>query len=535
MDKIKNLPAMRVVAIAVVIAIVFGLSAVMISYTASADTADDAVSQLGKLGNYGCFKYTAGQHVTFEFLRNIYQTSNSPYVVGAVFGFKDGKFVSISKTDTRILLGARSSSDSSLVMSFCSVNLYEADYLDKYDTMYQYFSVYNSGSMYGTTSFKSKNGVIDSSGFKTLADTYSDYVSQFGTTCYAVYTTSSTKWTDKQFVSFQNEIVTNLTDSDYKDIDTGTSPTAEFLSFKGTGSSGLYLIDWVTAGQQYPIVDFRIDDNGNYHKYALRISGNSNYAEILKGIWDRQEIKEASSAALNGVGVLLLLKTALSLGTKAVVSIAGASTPIGALFLNVPTKDVAGYVMLAAQNKLVQEYDTLSYDNIRTLSSETMNFSEGSTTVSKAVSLCLSDYVSVVPNTLYKLEIIDVTESKLLDVAYFSSRRGYTQSDSGYGTVVSDYDNKNDLDNDIDNNNGYSNGNKNNGDKFASDNPYDIIKNNNEFYSQLDISNIFGSLQSSASSLGSFFQACMSIIPAGILAVIIGGLSIIIILRILGR
>lgn len=91
MDKIKNLPAMRVVAIAVVIAIVFGLSAVMISYTASADTADDAVSQLGKLGNYGCFKYTAGQHVTFEFLRNIYQTSNSPYVVGAVFGFKDGK------------------------------------------------------------------------------------------------------------------------------------------------------------------------------------------------------------------------------------------------------------------------------------------------------------------------------------------------------------------------------------------------------------------------------------------------------------
>lgn len=134
MDKIKNLPAMRVVAIAVVIAIVFGLSAVMISYTASADTADDAVSQLGKLGNYGCFKYTAGQHVTFEFLRNIYQTSNSPYVVGAVFGFKDGKFVSISKTDTRILLGARSSSDSSLVMSFCSVNLYEADYPDKYDT-----------------------------------------------------------------------------------------------------------------------------------------------------------------------------------------------------------------------------------------------------------------------------------------------------------------------------------------------------------------------------------------------------------------
>ena len=77
-------------------------------------------------------------------------------------------------------------------------------------------------------------------------------------------------------------------------------------------------------------------------------------------------MKEAASAAANAVGVFLLLKAAASLGTKAVVSIAGAATPIGALFLNVPKKDVTGYVMLAAQNKLVQEYDTLSYDVFRT-------------------------------------------------------------------------------------------------------------------------------------------------------------------------
>lgn len=535
MEKIKNLPVMRVAAFAVVVAIILGLSASMLSFTVSAETVDDVVSQLGTLGNYDCIKFKPGQHMTFEFLRDIYHRFNHQYVYGVVLGYKDGKFVSISNASTRLSIKPRSSSDSSLVVSFCSVNMYESEYPGKYDVYYQHFVTNADSGKYGSTCFHSKNGTGGDAGFIVLANSYSEFINQYGDTLYLVYTASNSSWSDKQFVSLQNDIIDNLNDSNYKDIDTGSEPSAEFLSFKGTGSSGLYLIDWITAGQQYPIVDFRIDDKGNYHKYALRISGNSNYAEILKGMWDRQEIKEASSAALNGVGVLLLLKTALSLGTKAVVSIAGASTPIGALFLNVPTKDVAGYVMLAAQNKLVQEYDTLSYDNIRTLSSETMNFSESSTTVSKAVSLCLSDYVSVVPNTLYKLEIIDVTESKLLDVAYFSSRRGYTQSDSGYGTVVSDYDNKNDLDNDIDNNNGYSNGNKNNGDKFSSDNPYDIIKNNNEFYSQLDISNIFGSLQSSASSLGSFFQACMSIIPAGILAVIIGGLSIVIILRILGR
>ena len=313
-------------------------------------------------------------------------------------------------------------------------------------------------------------------------------------------------------------------------------PSAEFLSFKGTESSGLCLIDWVTAGQQYPIIDFRIDDKGNYHKYALRISGNSNYAEILKGIWDRQEIKEAASAASNAVGVFLLLKAAASLGTKAVVSIAGAATPIGALFLNAPMHDVSGYVMLAAQNKLVQEYDTLTYDDIRTLTSDNMNFIDGSSTVSKAVSLCLSDYVSVVPNTLYKLEIIDVTDSKLLDVAYFSSRRGYQKSDSGYGTKISDYDNSGNLDNDIDNNNGYSGGSSSNGGKLDSDNPNDIIDTDyNNSLANINISDIIVSLRTSIASVGVFFQSCWALFPPAIWSIILLGLSLIVVLRLLGR
>ncbi|MBS1325070.1 MAG: hypothetical protein HP044_04005, partial [Oscillospiraceae bacterium] len=73
-----------------------------------------------------------------------------------------------------------------------------------------------------------------------------------------------------------------------------------------------------------------------------------------------------------------------------------------------------------------------------------------------------------------------------------------------------------------------------NKDSFISDG--DVINTTKyDYYSGLKIDDIFGSLQSSASSLGSFFQACMNIIPAGILAVIIGGLSIVIVLRILGR
>ena len=52
MEKVKNLPVMRFVAFAVALAIILGLSSVILSLTASAETADDVVSQLGTLGNY---------------------------------------------------------------------------------------------------------------------------------------------------------------------------------------------------------------------------------------------------------------------------------------------------------------------------------------------------------------------------------------------------------------------------------------------------------------------------------------------------
>lgn len=87
MDKIKNLPAMRLAAFAVAVAIILGLSSVMFSFNASAEIADDVVIQLGTLANYDCVKYKAGQHITFEFLRSIYNRFNSPYVCGVVLGY----------------------------------------------------------------------------------------------------------------------------------------------------------------------------------------------------------------------------------------------------------------------------------------------------------------------------------------------------------------------------------------------------------------------------------------------------------------
>lgn len=525
--------ALRIVAFAVALAVVLGLASVIFSFTASAESvesADDTVASLGTIGNYRSIKFTAGQKLDVEFLYSAYSSSTSTNLYGRVFGYKNGKFVTFTNNNFSIRLD---SSGQYHIIYFCGSQFTYEWIPDSFESAYFQFGFYNNN--YCNSCIRIKNGEPSMGGSSIIGDKNVSFTDTYGDTMYIVFTGVDGSWSSTDQKNFVDDVINNHKDSDYKDSSIAT-PSAEFLSFKGTESSGLYLIDWVQAGQQYPIVDFRIDDKGNHHKYALRISGNSNYAEILKGIWDRQEVKESISAASNGFGILLLLKAAAGIGKNFAVTIAGASTPIGALFLNVPNHDMSGYVMLAAQNKLVKEYDSLSYDDIRTLTSDNMNFTDGSSTVSKAVSLCLSDYVSVVPNTLYKLEIIDVTDSKLLDVAYFSSRRGYQKSDSGYGTNITDYDNSADLDNDIDNNNGYTGGSSSNGGKLDTDNPNDIIDTDyNNSLANINISDIIVSLRTSIASVGVFFQSCWALFPPAIWSIILLGLSLIVVLRLLGR
>ena len=545
--------ALRIVAFAVALAVVFGLVSVMFQLNVSAESTNKDIktgsfSVSGYFDGYPCINL--GTELSFYDFVKDYNT----------FGYGFCVIPLVTKNNVTYFLKSNSSWN-----CYGYIDVYTATSSNGGIIFYAGTNFYpNSLASDNGESYKNYKTVIkkskDSNDLVYVQYVYdktkNDWVlndTEFSIDFYDYKSNtyaSNVAPTDIKYVLVSNQsrfLQNKNRNNNWSDLDTifsanatfteaGASPSAEFLSFKGTESSGLYLVDWVQAGQQYPIVDFRIDDKGNYHKYALRISGNSNYAEILKGIWDRQEMKEAVSAASNAVGVFLLLKAAASLGTKAVVSIAGAATPIGALFLNVPNHDMSGYVMLAAQNKLVKEYDSLSYDDIRTLTSDNMIFTDGSSTVSKAVSLCLSDYVSVVPNTLYKLEIIDVTESKLLDVAYFSSRRGYQKSDSGYGTNITDYDNSADLDNDIDNNNGYTGGSSSNGGKLDTDNPNDIIDTDyNNSLANINISDIIVSLRTSIASVGVFFQSCWALFPPAIWSIILLGLSLIVVLRLLGR
>lgn len=510
MEKLKTLPAMRVLAIAVVIAIVFGLSAVMMSYTASAEdsttTADDVVSQLGTLGNYECIKFKAGQKIDFMTLYNVAQSHSTTFVNGAIFGYKDGKFTSFTNNGFTV----RPSSDGAYNdVVFCSKTMYGTWLLGEksiYDTVYAQFGAYQSS--YCSMWIGVKDNEPEIRGLTKLAASAQDFYDANGDTMYLVYTGSDASWGTQEQKDFRDDIINHFTDRDYKDIDTDTSPSAEFTNFKGTDEAEPYLffVDWFDTGNRLPLADFRIDDNANYHSYSLRISTNKQYVETLKSVWAEQEVKEAIALSQSLIGNVCI--------------------PL----------NYSQLIKRVAQLVIIKKVGTFSYNVERNISSDLMRFDDSSNVNSKGISICLSDYVTIIPYCIYKLEIIDNNTSSILDTVYFNSENGYSKGNSGYGTKVNDYENKSDLDDDLNNNNGFTGGTPSNGDVMNIDDPADITDMDNiKAYGDLDITSIFNSLQSSSRALASFFQMCMNIIPAGILAIILGGLSIVIILRILGR
>lgn len=510
MEKLKTLPAMRVLAISVVIAIVFGLSAVMMSYTASAEdsttTADDVVSQLGTLGSYECIKFNAGQKIDFMTLYNRAQSLSTTCVCGAIFGYKDGKFTSFTNNDFTVRPSTNGAYND---LVFCGKTIYGAWLLgDKslYDTAYAQFGLFQSNYCGMWVAEKDNEPTI--LGATKLAASSQDFYDANGEIMYLVFTGSNNVWSSQESKDFRNDIVNNLTDRDYKDIDIGTSPTAEFTNFKGTDESEPYLffVDWFDTGNRLPLADFRIDDNANYHSYSLRISTNKQYVETLKSVWAEQEVKEAIALSQSLIGNVCI--------------------PLNHSQL----------IKRVAQLVIIKKVGTFSYNVERNITSDLMRFDDSSNVNSKGISICLSDYVTIIPYCIYKLEIIDNNTSSILDTVYFNSENGYSKGNSGYGTKVNDYENKSDLDDDLKNNNGFTGGTSSNGDVMNIDDPADITDMDNiKAYGDLDITSIFNSLQSSSRALASFFQMCMNIIPAGILAIILGGLSIVIILRILGR
>ncbi len=510
MEKVKNLPVMRLAAFAVAVAIILGLSSAMLSFTVSADTADDVVSQLGTLGNYDCIKFNAGQKIDFMTLYNRVQALSSTYVNGAIFGYKDGKFTSFTNNSFLV----RPSTDGVYYdFVLCSNVIYGAWLLgDKsvYDTAYAQFGLFQSNYCGMWVGVKDNEPTI--LGATKLAASPQDFYDANGEIMYLVFTGSNNVWSSQDSKDFRNDIVNNLTDRDYKDIDTGTSPTAEFVTCASYTSDDnsipLWFKDFTSEGQQYPLFTYYIHDNGNKHSYSLKLSYSSSAKDDVKKVFNlRENTKEDTDATIKDVVERIIAMYAIH---------------------GVKIHDLTPYLRTALNLKFP---NNLTYNQAFVLSSPEMDFS--ATGNNKVYTICLSDYSDIIQCLIYKAEIIDNNTGLVLDTTYFTSKQTFNKGNSGFGSKVYDYDNRyDDMINDI----------KNNTPSVEPDNKGDFVADGDiiqtgryDYYTGLKIDDIFNTLEASASSLRSFFLMCMNIIPAGILAIILGGLSIVIILRILGR
>lgn len=284
--------------------------------------------------------------------------------------------------------------------------------------------------------------------------------------------------------------------------------SAKFLKLVDSSSdSKLNICDWMRAGFQYPIVDFQINDNNYMDSYILKVGSNSTKTDLMQQLYQEEQVKNGLSAALNFSG--------------------------SAIGINIRRDNSAINnlkVLLA-----LTTCDTWDYDTVTTISSDLFTFSDPDV-LSSIYSVNLSDYLSIVPYNIYRLDIVSKSSAKILATCYFTSERAYSRGNSGYGVKQYSYGSVSDANSDSSSNDYAGKPPTVTGNIADSTNVSDFVSQNfNNNLSNLDISSTFGSFENALNSVSSFFQACWGLFPPAIWAIILCGITLIVVLRVLGR
>lgn len=524
MEKIKNLSALRIVAFAVALAVVLGLASVMFSVTASAETADETVSQLGTLGNYDCIKFKAGQKIDFNTLYEQRNRYNSQYVIGAVFGYKNGKFVNFKNNNFSI----RPQSTSEYYdVYFCGTTMYgNWVYGDKavLDSVYYQYGVYNSS--YNSMCLGVKDNEASVKGTVKLADSSQSFYHSVGDTLYLVYTGADSLWNTTQLNDFCNDIINSLTADNYKDFTpppSGGSENGRFICFGDYKdySYDEHLVD-ISNGCIHQLKDYDTKVKSYYTSFMFD-SDDAAYSWVNKR-FDENKIKTYKSKAIafrfyNPDDSISSVRLRIS-RTMIMPTTRESNNPF----------DVPAFVTFHPANKHYSRYVVLSEGSLSSVPAKS--------TITARVDL--QAYCDLYGNSTYLLELVngksnEVVSSVLMsytgkDYDRFDSS-GVNDANAGYIDVKYQLDKGNTVDNDvlIPDSDGVlpSLPNGIDDDTFKPSGNYDLSK--------VDITDIFATLNQSTASVGAFFQACFNILPATLVALILGSLALLIVLRVLGR
>lgn len=509
MDKIKNLPVFRLLAFAVALAIILGLSSVILSFTASAEDVVLSDLPVGTIGNYMALRVPISSDVQYVPLSQITAQSgnssnvaivgkcNSGYKVFCIFSIvadsnnctlngnhflNDGLFKGSSSNFDNFALQIWSSQSNGYLNLFYQLS-YKLDGADNY-----YVYVGWNGS---------------------LSDkfTFTDYYFIFGS-----YSNDSSE--------FVNDIENNISsDTDFKDYTpppTGGSDNGRFTCFGNyiDYSYDEHLSDLISESIEYT----KSVSYGNYGRGKCYFIKNPNDKDSF--IFNRPESKQL--VRYNSTDISFTFYNATDdLGSCSIRL--SATMP---RFMERESDSPLDPIKFLTQHAMSYYH----FNRIAVISSECLKAIPAKSTVT--ATLDLTGFTSIAHSGHYLIELVnsisgDVVSSVMFD--YENDGQSFKQSND-HIDVKYKYDNGN-ITPDVDlppDDTGHING--------IPDGGLDSSNNKYTFnYQNPNITDIFGTLDDSINSISDFFQMCFSLLPLAISTIIIGGFALLVLLRVLGR
>ena len=496
--------ALRIVAFAVALAVVLGFASVMFQFTASAEdvtssrvTLEDG-TQVPTINGFSIIGSKSVTNIMINYVNKTYG-DGCIFLVAQDKSTKDiyyTRFPQFFNHGREYLYAyCPGGSDVTLPLVSCDSSAYDYIYID------DSFKAYHNGKSCSLSFYDSSISAV-SPDLSNL-----NYYWCF---------TTKLKYNGRNAYSL-SDIVGYSDNSGFQEAITPAQlPSAEFVSCKsaptGYPEGVLWFEDWIKQGMQYPYFSWYIRDNGNHHSYSVKFSYNSSQVDTCEKVFNNRFYDELENVKQNP---LLLFAES------------------GVIYAASKLKWLAEQSGLLTNITAIQ-WKNLSYTDSFALNSDDMDFTACEDSGNKVFSVCLSDYSDIGRYFIYRADIIDNTTGQVLDTTFFCPLNKFSKGNSGYGSKIYDYGDNGDgmLDDLINNTPSVDPSIKNPFDISG-----DVIDNNygGGSISDLNISDISSSLESSVNSVSVFFRFCWTLFPSQIWSVILLGLSLIIILRVLGR
>ena len=523
MEKIKNLPVFRMLAFAVALALILGICLVFLRVTASADdvTSDNIPSSItGTFGNYSSVKFTAANQI-FDPSTVFTEFDNKSYF-GVFVYEKDGKLVvyddlfsyrSYGHMYLEFAHGSLSSPTNVLFYvlktdRFKDSSSEQALYFNDYVMLSQVKSEFNYSDFEANLPLN-----VFPSRFITF-DGFTDL--------YLIYTTATGILSEsdcKSKIADMTADVNKMSISQWKETPvkpTGGSKNGRFICF-GNYKDYTYdehLSDLISESIEYT----KSVSYGNYGRGKCYFIKNPNDKDSF--IFTRPESKQL--VRYNSTDISFTFYNASDdLGSCSIRL--SATMP---RFMERESDSPLDPIKFLTQHAMSYYH----FNRIAVISSDSLKAIPAKSTV--IATLDLTGFTSIAHSGYYLIELVnsisgDVVSSVMFD--YENDGQSFKQNNDNID-VKFKYDNGN-VTPDVDlppDDTGHING--------IPDGGLDSSNNKYTFnYTNPDISDIFGTLDSSVNSISDFFQMCFSLLPLAISTIIIGGFALLVLLRVLGR